>query len=72
MEEQIISWIINYLGEGVLFPVIIFLILYFLKTMHLYFDSILIFISKHQEIKSHEKIEKKKLKAVRKKKKASR
>tara|TARA_R110002020_G_scaffold214594_5_gene421654 strand:- start:1825 stop:2043 length:219 start_codon:yes stop_codon:yes gene_type:complete len=70
MEEQIISWIINHLGEGIKIPVIIFLILYFLKTIHPYLDSLLNFYSKIQEIKSNERIEKRKLKAIRQKKKS--
>lgn len=70
MEEQIISWIINYLEGGVKIPVIIFLILYFLKTIHPYLDSLLNYYSKIQEIKSQEKIGKRKLKAIRHKKKA--
>lgn len=70
MEEQIISWIINYLGGGAKIPVIIFLILYSLKTIHSYLDSFLNFYSKIQEIKSQEKIEKRKLKAIRHKKKS--
>mgnify|MGYP003632645974 CR=1 FL=1 len=71
MEEQIISWVKNYLAGGVKIPVIIFLISYVLKTIPPYLDSFLNYYSKIQEIKSNERIEKRKLKAIRHKKKAT-
>ncbi len=68
MEE--LSWILDYLGEELVIPVILSCICYHsLRIIHLFYDSRLTYSSKIQEIKSNERIEKKKIKAIRKKKK---
>lgn len=69
MEEQIILGITNYFEGGVSIPVIISLILLFLKIVHPYYETFKNNYTMLEEIKSKERIEKKKLRAIRKKKK---
>lgn len=63
MEEQSILGILNHLAEGIELPVVISLILLFLKLLHPYYETWKNNSTKLKEIQSIERIEKMKLKA---------
>ena len=69
MDEQIILGITNYFEGGVSIPVIISIILLFIKILHPYYQTFQNNYTILEEIKSKERIEKKKLKSIRLKQK---
>ena len=69
MDEQIILGITNYFEGGVSIPVIISIILLFIKILHPYYQTFKNNYTILEEIKSKERIEKKKLKSIRLKQK---
>lgn len=67
MEKRIILGILSYLIEGVEAPLVISLILLFIKLLYPFYETWKNNETKLEELKSNERIEKMKLKANRKK-----
>lgn len=71
MEKRIILGILSYLIGGVEAPLVLSLILLFIKLLYPFYETWKNNDTKLEEIKSNERIEKMKLKADRKKRKSA-